>query len=194
MDKKNTILSLLAATALLAGPLPAFAAGEHWFVGARAGSGSVDENALDDSDTTLAINGGYRWSWLGVELGYVDFGGWHESFPGFLEDDTPITATTLAELQGWTFGLNARAQLSPKWSLSGRAGLFAWDTNAFTDVPTFPRADFDEDGTDWYAGVGVAYSINDRFDLGVAYDHFRANGDVLDLSPDVFSATAEFRF
>ena len=194
MDKKNTILSFLVGAALLAGPTVAFAAGEGWFVGARAGHGSVDEDQLDDSDTTLAFSGGYRWNWLGIELGYVDFGGYHEQFPGFLEDDTPITATTLAELQGWTVGVNARAQLSDRWSLTGRAGAFAWDTNAFTDVPTLPRANFDEDGTDWYAGVGVAYSINDRFDLGLAYDHYRANGDVLDLSPDVFSVTTEFRF
>lgn len=194
MNKKNTILSFLAGAAMLAGAPSAFAAGEGWFVAARAGSGSVDENVLDDSDTALGASGGYRWGWLGLEVGYVDFGAWHKDFPGFLEDDTPITAVSIAELQGWTVGVNARAQLSPKWSLTGRAGVFDWDTNAFTDVPTFARVDLDDSGTDWYAGVGVAYSITERFDLGVAYDHYRANGDAFDLSPDVFSATAELRF
>lgn len=194
MNKKNTILSFLAGAAMLACAPSAFAAGEGWFVAARAGSGSVDENVLDDSDTALGVSGGYRWGWLGLEVGYVDFGSWSRDFQGFLEDDTPITAVSVAELQGWTVGVNARAQLSPKWSLTGRAGVFDWNTNAFTDVPTFARADLDESGTDWYAGVGVAYSVTERFDLGVAYDHYNANGDVFDLSPDVLSATAEFRF
>ncbi|HET7843467.1 MAG TPA: outer membrane beta-barrel protein [Xanthomonadales bacterium] len=194
MHNKKTILAFLAGASLLAGPSIALAEGEGWFIGARAGSGSVDENALDDSDTTLGVGGGYRWGWLGVELGYADFGAYRQDFRGFLEDGTPITPTTLAELQGWTLGMNARAKLSDHWALTGRAGVFAWDTNAFTDVPTFDRVDFDEDGTDWYAGVGVSYSFNDRFDLGIAYDHYRADGEVLDLSPDVFSVTTEFRF
>lgn len=194
MHKKNTILSLLMGTALLAGPSLALAAGEGWFIGARAGAGSVDEDVLDDSDTALGISGGYRWSWLGAELGYVDFGGYHQEFRGFLEDGTPITPRTFAELQGWTVGLNARAMLSDHWALTGRAGAFLWNTNAFTDVPTLPRADFDEDGTDWYAGVGVAYSFNEHFDLGLAYDHYRASGDVLDIAPDVVSVTTEWRF
>ena len=153
----------------------------------------VDEDQLDDSDTTLALTGGYRWGWLGVEVGYADFGAYEEDFRGFLEDDTPITVISIAELQGWTAGLNVRAPLSDKWSLTGRAGVFAWDTNAFTDVPTFDRIDLDDDGTDWYAGIGVAYSVTEKFDLGLAYDHYRASGDYFDLAPDVFSATAEFR-
>jgi len=194
MHKNNTILSFIVGAALLAGPSMALAAGEGWFVGARAGSGSVDEDVLDDSDTTLAFSGGYRWNWLGIELGYVDFGAWDKDFPGFLDNGTPITANSVAELQGWTAGLNARAQLSPKWSLTGRAGLFRWDSNAFTDVPTFARVDLDDSGTDWYAGVGVSYSLTERFDLGLSYDHYRANGDTFDLSPDVFSVTTEFRF
>lgn len=59
---------------------------------------------------------------------------------------------------------------------------------------TFDRIDLDDDGTDWYAGVGVSYSFTDRFDVGLAYDHYRASGDAIDLSPDVFSLTTESRF
>lgn len=194
MNKKNTILSFLAGAAMLAGAPSAFAAGEGWFVAGRAGSGSVDENVLDDSDTALGISGGYRWGWLGLEVGYLDFGSWSRDFQGFLEDDTPITARSVAALQGFTVGVNARAPLSPKWSLTGRAGVFDWDSDAFTDVQTLARIDLGESGTDWYAGVGVAYSVTDNFDLGIAYDRYRANGDTFDLTTDAFSATAEFRF
>jgi opacity protein-like surface antigen len=194
MKKNNTFLALLAGAALLAAPIVASADSDGFFLGARAGHGSVDEDQLDDSDTTLALTGGYRWGWIGVEVGYADFGGYRQSFQGFLDDDTPVSGRTIAELQGWTAGVNARGQLSDKWSITGRAGVFAWDTNAFTDIDTFDRADFDEDGTDWYAGVGVSYSFTEKFDIGLAYDHYRASGDVLDLSPDVFSLTTEVRF
>ena len=55
---------------MLASPL---AMAQGFFLEARGGSASVDEDEFDDTTTAFEIGGGYRWGNFGIEGGYVSF-------------------------------------------------------------------------------------------------------------------------
>jgi OOP family OmpA-OmpF porin/outer membrane immunogenic protein len=177
------VSSLLAVAAARAQDTSGF------FVNGAVGNGSVDGDVFDDDTTTLQINGGYRWGVVGVEGGYVNFNDFDDSF-GVLSLD--------GSLDGWTLGVNARGNFADNWYVSGRAGAFFWDADGggFTITPggTPVAARFSDDGTDFYAGVGVGYDFNERWSLGLAYDYFGADGDFDEYDADVFSLTGEVRF
>jgi OOP family OmpA-OmpF porin len=50
------------------------------------------------------------------------------------------------------------------------------------------------DNTSWYAGAGVGYNITQNFSLGLNYDYYDAKKHGLDLSTDMVSVSAEYRF
>ena len=194
---KKTLLALAFATAGLL-TVPAFAqdAGTGnggWFVNGNVGRTSIDKGPYNDSDTGYAINGGYRWAVnpslaLGVEAGYNDLGNIHAKH--LVTGGNAIDGRK-SSLHGWTAGVNGRFNIDPKWYISGRAGLYAWkgDGVSHDDIT---RHNFDK--TSWYAGAGVGYNLTQNFSLGVNYDHYDAKKHGLNLSTNVASVSAEYRF
>lgn len=190
MKAKTCLLPLLLLGALAA--TPAMAQDGGFFLEGRGGSASFDEDPFDDTTTAFQFNVGYRWGLFGLEGGYVSFNDIEDTFAGI---------DVNAEIDGWTLGVNGRSNFADQWYLSGRLGAFMWDADANTVICETPsncasvRAD--DDGTDFYAGVGVGYDFNDQWSAGIAYDYFgiEGSGDEIDtLDTNVFSATVELRF
>jgi OmpA-OmpF porin, OOP family len=177
---------------LLASPLAA--AQEGFFLEARGGSASIDEDEFDDTTTAFQIGGGYRWGGFGIEGGYVSFNDFENEI---------FDLDVNAELDGWILGVNGRTSFAEQWYISGRLGAFLWSADADTVVCETPnncaRFSADDDATDFYAGVGLGYDFDQAFSVGIAYDYFGADleGDDIDtvnLDTNVFWVTGEFRF
>lgn len=195
---KKTLLALaFAAAGLLT--VPAFAQDAKsdnggWFVNGNVGRTSIDKGPYNDSDTGYAINGGYRWAVspslaLGVEAGYNDLGNIHAKN---IFNSRPVIDGTKTQLHGWTAGVNGHFNLTPNWYLSARGGIYGWRGHGLSndDLPT--RQNLND--TSWYAGGGVGYDFTNNVSVGLNYDYYDAKKHNVDLSTDMVSISAEYRF
>lgn len=196
MKKSLTALALIVAGAATA---PAFAqdsgATNGWFVNGNVGQASVNKGPYDDSDTGYGINGGYRWAvapstLLGVEVGYNDLG--NIKLKNAFNSD-PVVAHDKSHLHGWTAGVNGHFNFTPNWYASARAGIYGWTGHGVNDNGTAPVR-ISADNTDWYGGVGFGYDFSNNFGVGLNYDYYKADNKGLDLSTDMWSVSAEYRF
>lgn len=199
MKMNKTLIALALATAgVFAGPAVfAQSAPTHndgWFINGNVGQTSINHGAYDDNDTGYGINGGYRWAVspsvaLGAEVGYNDLGNIHAKN---IFNSDPVVADNKSQLHGWTVGANARLDMTPNWYLSGRAGLYSWTGHGLNNDVNPIRKGLDDNS--WYAGAGIGYNITPQLSVGVNYDYFDASKNNVDLSTDMVSASAEYRF
>jgi outer membrane autotransporter protein len=196
---KKTLLALaLASTGLFAIPA-AFAQSAPadnggWFINGNVGRTAINQGPYDNHDTGYALNGGYRWSLapnfaLGAEVGYNDLGNIHAKN---IFNSSPVIAPGKSSLHGWTAGANAQLDLDPSWYLSGRAGVYSWTGHGLSnDVNPINKS---LSQTSWYSGAGVGYRITQNLSVSLDYDYFHAKKSNVDLSTDMISAGAEYRF
>lgn len=165
-----------------------------WFVNGNIGESSMNKGYYDGHDTGYALNGGYRWSLgpsaaLGFELGYNDLGNIKIS-NAFTGD--PVVARNRSRLRGWTAGATGHFNVTPAWYVSARTGVYGWRGHGLSNDEIPLRKSLST--TDWYGGVGVGYDFPANWSLGVNYDYFRARKSGVDLSSDMISLAAEYRF
>jgi OOP family OmpA-OmpF porin len=199
MKTKKTLLALALATAGLLAVPTAFAQNASadnggWFINGNVGRTAINHGPYDGHDTGYAVNGGYRWSLapnfsLGAEVGYNDLGNIHSKN---IFNSQPVVADNKSQLHGWTAGANAHLNLSPDWYLSGRAGLYSWTGHGLSNDVNPVRKGLNDNSL--YAGAGVGYNITPNLSVGVNYDYFDAKKQNIDLSTDMVSASAEYRF
>ena len=185
MKRTNLTLALAAALGLISA-MPAHAS-EHtgWVYNGTTGEGSINEDGLKDSSLSSNPNIGYRWGSIGAELGY--------SFFSTFKDETvngTLTIDTQARFKGWNAGANFNHNLSDKWSLQARAGVFAWHMEGSVDDDVLAAVNFDDKGTNWYAGASIDYTWSKRASVGLGYSHYKAGSTDLDL----WGLHSEFRF
>lgn len=196
---KKSLLALAFATAGLMAAPAVFAQSAPngnggWFVNGNVGRTSINKGPYDGHDTGYGINGGYRWAVspsvaLGAEIGYNDLGNIHAKN---IFNSDPVIADNKSQLHGWTVGANARLDMTPNWYLSGRAGLYSWTGHGMNNDVNPIRKSLDDNS--WYAGAGIGYNITPQLSVGVNYDYFDASKDHVNLSTDMVSASAEYRF
>lgn len=197
---RNTLTALAVAAALVAAA-PAFAQDNSgntnnggFFINGNAGHSDVISGPNSGSDTGYAIDGGYRWALspqfaLGAEVGYNDLGNVQVKN---VFNNQPVIANNKASLHGATVGATAHYNVTPNWYVSGRTGLYAWNGKGVSNDP-FP-IDEHRSSDGYYAGAGVGYDFNRNFGLGLAYDYYHADKSNLNLSTNLFSVNAEYRF
>ena len=193
MKKTLIALALVAAGAVAAPAFAQEANGAGWFANGSVGRTSVNKDRYDGHDTGYQLNGGYRWTvspWaaIGVEAGYNDLGNIHAK--NFFNGNRVVDRRK-SELHGWTAGVNGHFKIDQNWYISGRAGVYGWKGHG-TESDDFDRRNIDK--TSWYAGAGVGYDFSKNWSLGVNFDHYDAKKDGLDLSTNMTSVTAEYRF
>ena len=196
---KKTLLALALATAGLMTATGAFAQNapthnDGWFVNGNVGRTSLSNSTYDGSDTGYAINGGYRWAInpqvaLGAEVGYNDLGNVHAKN---IFNNKPVIEDGKSQLHGWTAGVNGHFNITPNWYVSGRTGLYGWTGHGLSNDANPIRKGLDD--TSWYAGAGVGYDFSNNFSVGVNYDYYDAKKQHVDLSTDMVSVSAEYRF
>jgi len=199
MKMKKTLLALALTTAGLLAVPAVFAQSAPtdnggWFINGNVGRTSINQGPYDGHDTGYALNGGYRWSLapnfsLGAEVGYNDLGNIHAKN---VFNSQPVIAPGKSQLHGWTAGANAHFDLTPDWYLSGRAGLYSWTGHGLSNDINPVRKGLSNNS--WYAGAGVGYNVTRNLSVGLNYDYFDAQKHNVDLSTDMVSASAEYRF
>ncbi|HUH55257.1 MAG TPA: porin family protein [Rhodanobacter sp.] len=197
--KNKSLLALALATAGLVAVPAAFAQSAPtqnggWFVNGNVGQTSINHGPYDDNDTGYAINGGYRWSVnpsvaLGVEVGYNDLGNIHAKN---VFNDNPVVEDGKSQLHGWTAGVNGHFNVTPNWYVSARTGIYGWKGHGLSNNENPIRKGLDD--TSWYAGAGFGYDFNNNVSVGLNYDYYDAKKDRVDLSTDMVSVSAEYRF
>jgi OOP family OmpA-OmpF porin/outer membrane immunogenic protein len=183
---------LVAVPAAFAQNAPADNAG--WFINGNVGRTAIDHGPYDGHDTGYAVNGGYRWSLapnfaLGAEVGYNDLGNIHAKN---VFNDDPVVENGKSQLHGWTAGVNGHFNVTPNWYVSARTGIYGWKGHGLSNNENPIRKGLDD--TSWYAGDGVGYDFSNNVSLGLNYDYYDAKKDRVDLSTDMVSVSAEFRF
>ncbi|MGH8213912.1 MAG: outer membrane protein [Rhodanobacteraceae bacterium] len=197
---RKTLTALCIAAAFAAAPALAQDNGNvntgtgQFFIDGNVGHSNVISGPNSGSDTGYAVNGGYRWSLspnfaLGAEIGYNDLGNVQIKN---VFNNQPVVSDNKASLHGWTAGVNGRYNLNPNWYVSGHGGLYAWKGKGLSNDP-FPVDEHNSDNG-YYAGAGFGYDFNRNFGLGLGYDYYHADKGNLNLSTNLVSVNAEYRF
>ncbi len=187
---------LFAAAVLALGGLVAVsqASAQGFYIGGSAGQSDFDDSnttglitsgTVDGKDTGFKIFGGYQFNHnFGVELAYVDLG--KAGYSGFF-GAAPVTGGTVK-----TSGLNISAvgtlPLGSGFALFGKAGLFAWESEA-NDVTGGVPFSGKEDGTDLSLGIGASYDFTKNFAIRAEWERFKAVGDI-----DLLSVGIVYKF
>lgn len=196
MNKRLITLALAAAGMVAA--TSAFAQDRSdnagWFINGNVGRTSIDKGPYNDSDTGYAFGTGYRWALspsvaLGVEAGYNDLG--NIKVKNIFTSD-PVLAKERSALRGWTAGLNGHFNMSPNWYVSARTGVYGWRGHGLSNNTNPLRKSVSK--TDFYGGVGVGYDFSSNWSVGVNYDYYDAKKSNVNLSTDMVSMSAEYRF
>ncbi len=91
-----------------------------------------------------------------------------------------------------TSGLNISAvgtiPLGSGFALFGKAGLFAWESEA-NDVTGGVPFSGKEDGTDLSFGIGASYDFTKNFAIRAEWERFKAVGDI-----DLLSVGIVYKF
>lgn len=196
---KKTLLALAFASAGLVAVPAAFAQSapthtDGWFVNGNVGRTSINKGPYDGHDTGYAVGGGYRWSVdpfvaIGVEAGYNDLGNIHVKN---VFNSNDVVEQGRSQLHGWTAGVNGHFNLAQNWYVSARTGLYSWKGHGLDNNVNPVRKGLND--TSWYAGAGVGYDFANNVSVGINYDYYDAKKHDVDLSSDMVSLSAEYRF
>jgi hypothetical protein len=186
MRRQPSILRSIVLLVLLGTASQANAEKFHgWVYNGITGWGSASSSGFKDS--ALASNPGfsYRWGSVGVEVGHAWFATLEDS-----QGTGPGELDARLRLKGWTAGLDFNHDLSERWALQGRAGLFHWDSDGSFDDHVAPVLDIKQSGDDWYAGASLEWRWHKHTSFGLGYTHFRAG----DTDVNVWGLASEHRF
>jgi OOP family OmpA-OmpF porin/outer membrane immunogenic protein len=184
--KKLTTL----ATALVVLSLSSGAHAANWATSSYTGVGFVDEGDFDDESFSSSFSLVYRFGdTLGLEAGYTSFGDFENDF-----GSGATRGEARADIDGFTIGLNWLGAINEQWYLTARAGLWAWDGEVEVRGPNFVAIRGEDDGTDFYAGVGFGYRFTERFGAGLGLSYYGADLDDEDTGLTIVGLNTNYRF
>ena len=112
---------------------------------------------------------------LGIEAGYRDLG--EVTAKGVVAgDDVEVSV----EASGFFGGLVTRIPASERFNFAGRFGLLLWELDTSVRVNGIPAGSADDDGNDFYFGLGASYAVSNAIDLGLSWTRFDIDGDDVD--------------
>ncbi len=160
---KQLLLALFVVGIVLA---PSAQAGD-FYLGASVGSSDLELDSatrVNFDATGYKAFVGYKFMrFLGVELGYTDFGDPSETVNG-TQFDAEVQMLAL-----WAIGI---LPVSPRLDLYGRLGWSAWDSKVTIDR----GSPADNDGNDLGFGFGISYNITRKFGLQLEWENYQLEG------------------
>jgi OOP family OmpA-OmpF porin len=198
-------LGLVSVTAMAADP--------GFYAGVGIGQFNVEIDSVDlgdgstslgfdDDDTGFKIFGGYQFlPWLGAELGYVDGGTASESYSdpdlGGAKLDVDVSAFTAAAVGTLPIG--------DMFELYGKLGMAFWQgdltasiTGALCDELQASGEScsdsVDDDGEDFYYGLGAGFNIGESFNVRIEYEVFEIDPQDVDADANFLSLSGVYRF
>jgi OmpA-OmpF porin, OOP family len=165
------------------------------------------QSDLDDSDSTLAVFGGYRFNrYIAVEGGYLDLGevtytGNATFRVGFFAT-VPGTIKTTAGAKGGYVSALGSLPITGFWDVYGRAGFLVEETKVEATASiagTTVSADESESAVDSILGLGTAFHFGKHVSLRLEYQRFISIDDnyeeeTAETNADVFNLGVVFRF
>ena len=173
--RKATILGVLGLAGTLASP--AFADEfSGWRLGMAIGQEELQARVqyrgyfddIDPNRLSYSFFGGWGLNkWLAVEVGYKDGG----QFNAELESGGLFPTRRVAQhtkLNGFEGSIVGSYWITEKFSVFGRAGMFAWkgettfgeDLDTTVETPAPSRETFEDDGAEPFFGVGVQTQLD----------------------------------
>lgn len=172
-------LALILGTGLVVLP-PVSQAEGNWYVGASAGQSDIDERGIDDDDTSFKVFGGYNFNrYFALEGAFVDFGELEDRGVGGIKNELDV--------DGFSFGAVGTYPISEKFSVHGKAGIYAWDLDANGAIAA--RFD-DDDDTDPFYGVGVSYHFTKNYSVVGEWERY----EIDDFDVDFVSVGFSYNF
>lgn len=163
----------------------------------------------NDSDTTFAIGGGYKFNeYFGVEAGYQDLGEVSASWTGAgtvnIQGHVIVGTGALnytASVDGFYFGPTFSFPVNEQFSINARAGLYRWEAkeNAlFTAAGTIDGTAFAAGAsasattkeTDNYLGLGATYKVSKNVGINLNYTEYK----ISDYRAKNFAVGAKYAF
>jgi OmpA-OmpF porin, OOP family len=168
------------------------------------------QSELDDSDTTLSVFGGYRFTrYISVEAGYLDLGDltyngnatFRRNFFSIVPGSVRLTANTKG---GYVTALGS-LPITGVWEIYGRAGFFVevTDVSATATVAGITATEDDSaTAVDSILGIGTAFHFGEHFSVRLDYQRLIALDDnyyddedeVAGTDANIFNLNAVFRF
>ena len=187
-----------------------------WYVGVGAGSTEMDVGikdltggaALDDTDTGFKLFVGKKIKVAGVPgVGSVGYEGFYVNFgestltgdngDGFSEDGVgySFTANNVSvKFEGQAFGAGGILYfpVTDQASVRAKVGLARWDFEATLSAPAVGSFATDEDGIDFYFGIGASYQLGTNFAVGLDYERYTLSNGLDDV--DFISGAVQYSF
>lgn len=165
--KRLTLVLALTTTAL-----PSFA--ESNFSGELL-LGTADQetkisggSSASGDDTSIGIRGAYQFNEnIAIELAYQNYGEADDTYI----DEFGDTINDKFETTSINLGVKGILPLENGFSLNGRLGVAMWDYELKETDSSFPGVVFnlDDDGTDFYYGIGAQYDFKENVYIGIEY-------------------------
>ena len=164
---KSLMLLAMGVSVVFVAAVSASKARADWYAGAAVSQAYVNESGLDENDTGGKIFGGYRFNdYIAAEAEYYDFG-----------DQTDNTNSF--SVNGAGLALVGSVPVTDSLSVFAKGGLHSWNL----DVSGPIAAQFtDTSSTDPYYGVGIDYSINDRWGIRGEYTRYEVDNFDVDVA------------
>ena len=148
-------------------------------------SNDNDIRITNDSDTSFAIGGEYRFnSNFTIEVRYDDYGNMTTS-----PKDEGVTGYNEILADSLSAGIKGGIPLSEQFSIFAKIGFSSWDINtnysfnySSLNSTSTESGSLSESGKDLYYGFGGQYSINENIVIGLDYTMLTI--DVDNESPD----------
>ena len=208
--KHIAVVGFISGMSMLSS-LPA-AADSNWYAGVGIGSAEVDisssragerllgdgatgvNTSLDNDDTSYKITVGYDYSKnFAVEAAYVNFGDFNldANETGIAN---PLIGSFDADTDGISIAVVGKLPLSNNVSLLGKVGAYYWNSDTDTSVTQsgapVPINEVDDNGTDFFYGVGAQYDFN-KFSLRAEYEVYN---DIIEEDYDVYTLNLMYHF
>ncbi|MBF0285965.1 MAG: porin family protein [Magnetococcales bacterium] len=165
--------------------------------------------AVDDKDWNYSLGVGYRFNqYIALEAGYLNLGEASAAASGATTGNVggyPYSATGAvdikAEVDGWYLGPRVSFNVLDKLDVEGTIGAYFWSADysaSYTGTLTYrgttqvggASITDSDSGTDVYAGLGLAYKLNDQFSLRTGYTRYNID----DFDVDTFGVSVSYNF
>lgn len=207
---KYKFLSVAMGLALATAATSAMAEDSGWYFGVTGGQAEYDlsqdeldaivldafagagapvltgSSSLEDSDTSLSLFGGYRFSpYLAVEAGYVDLGTAEYRSTGTVNPPGPVASAPASyaldiEAKGFSAAALGSIPLGKSFDVHGHLGLLFSDTefSQRANISTTSAAEsFSANSQDVFYGIGAGLHLGERWAFSLDWQQFKDVGD-----------------
>jgi len=198
--RKSMVHTLVVSFLLFVGIPSSYAENDNkgFYVGAGVGQADHKDNceevfgsSCDEEDLGWKVFAGYKFNkHFAVEGGSVDFGHADADIPFINVNTLEIVVATLeTKVDGFFLSSIVEWPIGDKFSVLTKLGVIYWDIEfKGSDLPGAGEliGDEDENGTDYFFGLGAQYKITENFFLRAEWERFNNIGESkIDLSTDI---------